>query len=507
MRELINILNESVGLANRKRGETFINSAGDLLVFQSLTFFPNEGKFDNPKDMNALIADLEARKNTQIEWVNARTAGSSAFGICEFTDTNNLIVLVGRYFSKISPIFTANFWPNSGLPNGFKYNRVAATKMSAGLMPQDVLTSYEGLTVEAIVQQVTAKFGEGHPLTDLTVSLASGTPLPITVDARKMPEVGFTAFRDYFNEILQPIAVINGQCAGNAAEAEAVFLGKGGFADCTISFSTGKNTGLYDSLLTAPGGQEIKISTKGAVGATASIRNLLDAVEELKKAGNTELATKYSEAIAMVKLASQAGQSQAPLLLAEKYGLIAGKETAIVNSMRTSSNVELTKNLQSIYDEKAARSNVDKIIPYYTMLAAIAELVCTYINDNTDFSNAAAEILNHSAVIQVYTDAVDKEGQFVVRKYTAKFPSTAVAGVQFYSGKTYYSSGVKGNFTFKLYSQEGQQDAELDAAPSRPEAEIDADIADVVDRHVNIRPPGTVEPRATRAPAAPRERR
>ncbi len=84
MRELINILNESVGLANRKKGETFINPSGDLLTFNSLIFYPTDGKFDNADDMKQLVAEIEQRKQAEVEWVNKATSASLAFGVAEF---------------------------------------------------------------------------------------------------------------------------------------------------------------------------------------------------------------------------------------------------------------------------------------------------------------------------------------------------------------------------------------------------------------------------------------
>lgn len=486
MRELINILNESVGLANRKKGETFVNPSGDLLTFNSLIFYPTDGRFDNADDMKQLVSEIEQRKQAEVEWVNKATSASLAFGVAEFVDTDGNIRLFGRYFGNINPIFTANYWPNSGLPEGLRYNKAAATKMSSGLMPQDVLTTMEGLTPADILAQVTTKFGAKHPLTKLTADIVAGRQLPIEIDVSKNPEISFTGFRDYFNEILQPIAVINGLCSGNAADAEKVFLGKNGFKKCTISFSTGKNTGLYDSLLVAKG-QEIKISTKGAVGATASVKNLVDSANELAKTGNTELLNKYKDTLDLIKEVSKAGQSQAPLVLAVKFGLISGKESKIVDSMRTAPDAQLTKNLQKLYDEKAARSAVDKIIPYYTMLSAIAEKVATHVNDNTDFSHAASEILNNSALIQVYTNATEKAGKIILADYKAVYPSKAVGGVLFYAGKTYYSSGIKGNFTFKIFGNAGVTDQDIGSdgsdvaavASKRKVAKIDTKIDDI----------------------------
>ena len=105
--------------------------------------------------------------------------------------------------------------------------------------------------------------------------------IPVTVPKGNMnPE----AFRDYFAEILQPIALVLGKkVEGNAAEAAEIFFGPGAdYSDCTISFNTNTIGGLYDSLLVNPEGKQIKLSSKGKDGASASVTNLQKSVKELE---------------------------------------------------------------------------------------------------------------------------------------------------------------------------------------------------------------------------------
>ena len=489
MRDLINLtsnLTESVGLANRKPGETFINSSGDLLTFIGLNFYPSEGKFDDHADMRAQIENIQERTGVEIEFTNQTNAKMLAFGIVTFNDKEGNVRLFGRYFATINAIFTGNYWPNSGLPDGFRYNKASAKKMSSGLMPQDILTSMENLTPEDILDQVVAKFGPTHPLTHLTNGISKGQTLPIFIDVTGYNDISFEGFRDYFCEILQPLAVLNGTTVGNADEAIGTFFGKKGAKGATISFSTGKNTGLYDSLLISPDGKQIKISTKGAVGAQASVGNLIDSIKDLELAGKTDLTTKYKDIIDIINIVKDKGYAEGPLTLAMNFGIISGKEADIVRSMKANPNAQLTKNLKKMYDERAQGADQERIVPYYNMLAAVAFAVADYVNEETDFSDAATEILNNSALIQVYTTAKKEDGRIILQQFKSVYPSNVVAGVQFSPYKNYFSTGNKGNFTFKILSNGAKPDSDTAPSVASTSKATAKKIDQAVDGHTSI---------------------
>ena len=287
--------------------------------------------------------------------------------------------------------------------------------MSAGLMPQDVLTNMENQTPDEILSQITTKYGESHPLSKLTEFIVGGGKLPTTVDISDYPDLSFSGIRDYFCEILQPIAIINGTTDGNASDAIDTFFGSSGASKSTITFSSGKNTGLYDSLVISPDNKQIKISTKGGVGAQASVSNLIDAINDLEISGNVELKTKYSNIIDIINIVKANGYIDSPLTLAEQYGILTPDESSIVRMMKTSREYSLTPTLQDIYDERASGADKNRLVPFYNMLAGVAYKVADYINENTNFSEAATDILNSSALIQVYTTAVEKtESQEII---------------------------------------------------------------------------------------------
>lgn len=281
--------------------------------------------------------------------------------------------------------------------------------------------------------------------------------------------------------------VMGKKIAGNAIEAESRFLTDGGFTECTISFGAGKTEGLTDSTVTNRAGQSIGISTKAKGGAKASAKNLDDKVQEMQGTEDGKrVLDQYAEEVSLLKMIVDGGQVGAPLNLAVLYKMITPEEANIVKSMRKISPDQvqglLTDNLQEIYDSRSASAQA---VPFYHMLAAIAHRVADYVNENTKFGKAASTILNHGAFMQAYTTAAARGDTAVLQPFNFQYPSEAVTGVLLSADKTYYSTGLKGNFTFQILKNGATaddieiSDAEVDTKPDMDLDQISQQRSDV----------------------------
>jgi hypothetical protein len=437
---------ESVGLARRQPGQIFANPQGQKLSFVSLDFYPEVGQFASVEERDEDIQRQQSRLGQDIEWTNTATPKMLAYGLAVFQDPTQKTRVFGRFFSNIKAFRQDNNWPNDAIPGGYRYQGAAAVKATSGLMPQDVLKDFESLYPDEVFSQVVSHFGEDHPLTAVTEHIVNAGTLPYTFPKA---DISFTAFRDYFCEILQPVALIRGVYSGNAGQAAERFMGAKGFDDCVIDFDTGKTAGLYDSLLISPDGRQIKVSTKGGAGAKASVKNLIDTVEELEKSGNQDLLKQFDDTVEMIRTIRDAGQHQSPLQLAQRFGLITAQEAKLVNDLRTDPDTKLTPKLQSLFDQRPSKDPAAEST-YYRMLAAIAHQVAKLVNDNTDFSQAATTILNNAALVQVYTVATESQDSITLKNFGTLWPSDLIRGVYLDAGKTYYNTGIKGNFTFSI---------------------------------------------------------
>ncbi len=461
MRDILNkleTLTESTGLAGRKSGDTFRNPDGDEIVFDNIKFYPAQGGKLDPEELDRILLQANSETNNSIKWSNSRSGRTGGFAIATF-NTPDGDIYYGRYLESIKPSFTDNYVPNQ--VGDYRFAGKAAAKAQAGLSPQDLLSDKIDLSASDIISQLESSLGADNPLYVVANRLASGEPLPMTFDA---PEgVSFSAFRDYFCEILQPIALQRGQYTGNAGEAAEIFLG-GSFDGTVISFDDSKTAGLSDSIMTNEEGKSIKVSSKGGKGATASTSNLINSVNELAATPTGQkLLDKYSETIEILREVQKQGQAGAPLYLGVKYDIIDEQDAEAIRGLKKMGPVQLDKIGQLDLSDnlvKLARGrktdNPDSVNLYYHLMAAVAHKAAEEVNDKTDFSKAAADILNNGALVQVYTKAKEKGGSWTLDEFNTVYPGDSIKGVYLSAGKTYYSTGIKGNYTFKIDKGQGK---------------------------------------------------
>ena len=463
MRDLLNklqLLDESTGLANRRPGEIFRNPNGDEITFNEVKFFPEEGGKLEPAELDTVLQQVNAQTNNSIEWMNDRKPKSDGgFALISF-DSPDGERFFGKYFKEISPSL------NNALPNvvaDYKLASKSAVKMRSGLTPQDLLSKLNNLTVNEILKQLyeSETIGPNNPLYLVAKKLASGESLPMTFPA---PEgVSFTAFRDYFCEILQPIALQNGQYTGNAEKATEIFL-DGSFQNTLISFDFAKNAGLSDSAMTNSEGGMIKISSKGKKGAEASTSNLVSSLDELLKSpSGKEIFKKYPDIVEMLREIKRRGQAESPLYLGVKFGVIDENEAVQIRNLKNKrpmnmDDIEsfgLSPNLVELAKSKNPKKGPNNVKLYFHLIAAVAKKSAETINEKTNFSKAASEILSNGALIQVYTKAKEGKSEWTLTGFDTQWPGSGIKGVNLSSEKNYMSTNIKGNYTFMIDRGEG----------------------------------------------------
>ena len=481
MRDILNLLDvitEGVGLSNRTPGQLFKNPDGDTIAFQNLDFYPESGSFRDLTDAESAVAKVAKSLGItpeQIMWTNQPPArrqpadeggGYAGFGIATFKDqATDKDYYLGRWFKNINPNRALNDFPHDKIPGGFKFASKAGAKENAGYTPTDVLTQFQDNTPETIMNQIVAKFGEGSDMVVATATFMQAAKFPVTFPKGT---INFTAFRDYFCEMLQPVALVMGKpIKGNAGEAATIFFGPGqGYSDATISFNNSKNTGLYDSLLISPDGKQIKLSSKGKSGANASVVNLLKSIQDLQVAPKgKKLLEKHKIVVEMLQTIKNGGHVGGALGLGVQYGIINQGDVSTIEQLKQFGpkdklNWGKNKKLEQMYMSRTPR-NWERVIPLEHMLSVVAYRVADYVNEHTNFGQAASEILNHSALVQMYTEATETADTISITGFRAVYPSETVTGVLLDASKAYMSTQDKGNFTFEILKN-GAQKSDLD---------------------------------------------
>lgn len=452
MRDILNkldLLLESTGLANRKPGDIFKNKEGTQISFKQIDFYPrNGGKFDI-EQLNSAMQKL----GPDIQWQNSPNKTGGGIAVVTF-DTEQGPIQYGFFRKEIYPNKLDNKIKNDSIP-GFNFSGKAAEKIQSGLTPQDLLTKKDNLTQEEIIEQLIKKLGEDNPLVQVAIRVSKNEKFPIKFQA---PEgISYTGFRDYFCEILQPMALQNGQYEGNAGEAAETFL-DGSFAGTLISFDAAKNAGLSDSILSTAEGKYVKISTKGGKGAQASVKALSDSLKELQVSPiGRKLLDTYGETVNIINEILARGQVGAPLYLGVKYNIISEDEAKQILNLRKMPPIDL-KNIDQLDlsdNLKKLAKERDTDMPestnlFYHLIASVAHLGAKEVNNKTDFSKAATDILNNGALVQVYTVSSEGKEEWSLDKFETVYPSKSIKGVYLSAGKNYFSTQIKGNYTFVI---------------------------------------------------------
>jgi hypothetical protein len=508
MRDLLNLidnLGEARGLSARKSGETYSRGDGadNQIVFQDLTFYPEVGSFTSSEEMMTAFDAVQKQAGHPIEMIN-QPGANRAFAVASF-DTAVGTRYLAKFAKEIKPVRAQNtFFQTKDIPGGFSQTDARGSKEKVGYKPSDVLTNFKSQTPASILKQIEAKFGSDSNEYQAAVIITSTDTFPVSVPAGNMD---FAGFRDYFCEMLQPIILINGQpVKGNAAEAAATFMGKNGFSGSVVSFNEGATGGLYDSLLVNAQGKQIKLSSKGAKGAMASSVNLLRSAQELKSAGLSKIVDQYSEVIDILETIDRGDHNSGPLNLAVQLGMITDDEIVQIMSLKKYAGAkdfnvdrtDLSANLKKIYKERTAE-DPSKIIPLNHMVSSIAYKVCNEINTKTNFSEAAADILNNSAFVQMYTDAKKSGDQFVIQGFTTVWPSKLFTDVTLEAQKSYSSTASSGGkLVFNINKQPKTVDnKELSATTDTPGSSQAGELVDYIPPRssVTARARGTEEPK------------
>ena len=214
MRDLLNLiknLEEARGLSARKPGETFNriggDTANDVITFNDMTFYPEVGAYESVEEMMAVFDQVQKQLGHPIEMVNQPNSRMGAFAVVAF-DTAVGTRYLAKFAQDIKPVREKNtFFQTKDIPGNFSQTGARGSKEKAGYKPSDVLTDFKSQTPAGILSQIEEKFGADSAEYQAAVVFNDATGFPIEIPAANMD---FKGFRDYFCEMLQPIALING---------------------------------------------------------------------------------------------------------------------------------------------------------------------------------------------------------------------------------------------------------------------------------------------------------
>jgi len=452
------ILGESKGFFGREAGDKFTHQDGREYSIVQVVAFPDaqQGAFETPQERDEMIAKFqEEHGGAEIEWVNAPRNNMLAFGIAQLDDADGNHVFWGKYMQRTA-FDMMGAWANKQTPPGWALQTKGAQKNAAGYDPQHLIRTENRFNgIDAIINTVTQNADDQvkEVFKEALQNLAQGrgeVVFPAMYEQQ-------AAIRDYFGEIMQPVALMGGVIKGQAEDARQQLADGAEWRDCEVMWPMSMNAALCDSFMIAPNGAQIGISSKGGQGAAASAKNLHDAVKKAQKNGNdivneggvAEFAAK------LVTVIAENNQYQGPIEVGKMLGIDGIDDELDAEIKRYieegKSDLEgLSPNAQKIAEPFAFKLETKGFNTGYALLSAVSKTCAKVVNAEDTFSKGAIALLNQSDIIQLYTKMGKKGDDAVLGEFKAVYPPTFSGKVLLEGGKNYYSSRVGGKMAFAI---------------------------------------------------------
>lgn len=466
-KKITNTRSGSRGLFGRKIGDIFSNGNQNL-EFEGVEMYPKEGKaFNSKEEMDKEIQKINKIK--KIEFVNAGVKQNSlAFAVAQFKNSETQQkVLWGKYY-KQKPNNLLGSWSNSEIPPGYKLQIRSAKKYQVGITPQKLIGTEKPFSLEEAIKKVEenlSNIDSDSRDTGLDDSLIQALE---QIKEKKLPifeaQAEYeSAIRDNFGEIMAPMAVISGLAGGQLLKAEQSLLGskdnkpKEKFSECQVSWPLSANQNLLDSYLISPSGVKIGISSKGGIGASASVKGLYDTLSRIPQ--NDPYRENYKKLIETITIIHEKDYKEGIFELAKKYNVFAeqlekGLKKEILDHIegRKKSADKLSEFAEELKRKQRGSARIDN--KQYNignlLLSILAKEVAKKINEDagTEFSDGVKKMFNYSSIIQVYCNTTKKGDDVHVTEFKVAYPPKVEGNVELDAGKNYASTQIKGKLSF-----------------------------------------------------------
>lgn len=443
-------LQESKGFFGRKPGDPYVHTSGTTAEFIEVTPFPTpgtqsgQGVYSTPEERDLFIADLENNVlSDPIQWVN-QPGRNLAFAVAELQTTDGVSVYWGRYINTTQGVLTGK-WANNEIPLGWKLNTATAQKLSTGYDPQTLVavgTSFANIdqalvTIKGKLETVEHK----EQLIQALDALRQGQ-MPVFLGmAAQMP-----ALRDYFGEIITPVALAGGMLGGDAEIARREILGVP-WSRCKVRWPMSKNHNLVDSVFQSASGVDLNISSKGGAGAKASASNIHDAIEKARTSSPQLLQT-YKQAVSMISVIDKLSAIDGPLKLGKVFNIIDDAGATECRNMITTGVKTLPDRYAEVCSNYAADTSNRNYNAGLHLLSSVAKHVANRLNTMPKMSEGIKAFMNQSSMVQIYLDMKVKGQDAVVTGFRSVYPPNFEGLMVIDAGKSYYATMKPSKLSF-----------------------------------------------------------
>ena len=486
---MTDFLIESRGFAARKPGDSFVdpNNRDDVATFDGLELLPSDEisyatHDDFVKAYNKWRIRAE-RKSSVYELNSAITVIRAAMIVSMTTPrgpekyvlfVKDLKTLEGK-LTSIPP----HVIPGHG---GYVLNRATSLSERAGLKPSDVLSGKKMVKpnqVSALLEPARATAGDAavDQMQQYLDALAARKGKNFRIEGGAQYA---SLHQKYLGEWAAPIALITSQFEplSQLSKLEDAMLEGKSIKTGKILYNTNVSEALFDSSVVVDG-MEIAISSKAhkGGGAAASLKGIHDTIVNKHNAFGAAFwrDQRNSRFKDIVDSVMNKSAIDGVLDLAQQEGIFPKSDVAkIQRAIKDGTEESLTVKTQRLMADYAANENHPQYNQGKHALAAVARALCKKLNDE-DYTDVAKAILNESNIVQMMFVTSVSGQDLVAKGFDLIWPPQFDGSINFYSGKNFSATEIKGRLGFKIVkgivSAVDEPDESL-TAPSLVKAEL-----------------------------------
>jgi len=252
-----------------------------------------------------------------------------------------------------------------------------------------------------------------------------------------------------YGEVAAPLGLVAGKFVGGSfAKVETELLAPLGVSWRTatqVFYPEAGNEPLYDSQISWPNGERLRISNKaegkGGAASTTSILEIIDRYpERFNKQDMAMLAPggRYGDFITALRTIVAEKSYNGPVVLAQKFGYINEKDAA--NAMdnlakKTNDQNLLTTSLRLIINDPTifdAKTHLPDYKVCYHVIASLARLVVKHLNADIGLTTEFFKfMLCRAKLVQVNQFTVRKDGGLAFNKFDVIWPPVFTGKIKF----------------------------------------------------------------------------
>lgn len=481
----LNFIEESEGVTNRKEGDIFIDQNTNVYKFLKLLREPKT-EFHSVEDLDkdvvnqieSIMKDLGVKEKA-VHANNQKTPRTKSYMMLVLMDeTKKTPVFIIRYYDR--PMTPQVKWGSADLKNEKNMKELqlslaksgsSRTEVMSGVIQVSNIFDDSKMSSSDMIEKAEDAFNKQTKLIEKKI-LGAFVRLLKDIKAGGTDKYVLTGMKKYENvfsvslaEAIVPMALLEISKGKN----KSLFMGDSisnlekcigvsysGFRGLKVLIPTKSNEKLIDSVIYNGAEKLFGISNKAGGGAAASITNIMDGVNKIKKDDPKEyqaLMKKYPLELKILEIIADKKNTAVDgvLLVAKEMGIINDEEIKQIHDVYKSNTTKnISKNLFKIMSSTESNSNLSGYLVGNHLVTGIAKEVARKANSDSKYMDLIKKVLMSAKFVQASPSFKATGDDLTLTGIKLIWPPI-VKSVKVDSNKNFSATKIRGKLSFLVH--------------------------------------------------------